>query len=92
MKINIRVDKRQLWQGYGTNKNEAFRRALVEAITHRFGGELPDAMGKKLEGLTVEVGDCGFTQVESSSANVDLVKQVVRDVIASTVSQESWRR
>ena len=92
MKLNIQVDKRQLWQGNGPNKTEAFRAALVEAVSHRFGGELPDALGKKLEHLTVEVGDYGFTQVESTTANVDVVKQALNDLITSTIGQQTWRR
>ncbi|TQI82497.1 hypothetical protein FHU10_2525 [Serratia fonticola] len=92
MKLKIQVDKRQLWQGNGANKSEAFRKELVEAVNNRFGGDLSDAIGKKLDGLTVEVGDYGFTQVESSSANVDLVKRVVRDLISTTTSRQLWRQ
>lgn len=89
MKLNIRVDKRQLWQK--KENSEAFRALLVENLQHRFSGELPDALGKKLESLTVEIGDYGFVDVESTAANTEIVKQVVNDVMKTTLSQPSWR-
>lgn len=89
MKLNISVDKRQLWQK--KENSEAFRALLVENLRHRFSGELPDALGKKLESLTVEIGDYGFVDVESTTANTEIVKQVVNDVMKTTLSQPSWR-
>lgn len=47
--------------------------------------------GKKLESLTVEIGDYGFVDVESTTANTEIVKQVVNDVMKTTLSQPSWR-
>ena len=92
MKLDIQVDQRHLWQGHGINKSEAFRSELVAAINHRFGGELPDALGKKLENLNVSVGDRSYIQVESSTANVDVVNQAVNDLIKTTLGQQSGRR
>ncbi|MFO6484827.1 hypothetical protein ACLBR5_19325 [Escherichia coli] len=45
----------------------------------------------KLESLTVEIGDYGFVDVESTTANTEIVKQVVNDVMKTTLSQPSWR-
>ncbi|WP_242457631.1 hypothetical protein [Citrobacter portucalensis] len=59
----------------------------MENLQHRFGGELPDSLGKKLESLTVEIGDYGFVDVECSIANTEIVKQVVNDVMKTTLSQ-----
>ncbi|MDN4292760.1 hypothetical protein AB9D31_17690 [Citrobacter freundii] len=92
MKLDIQVDQRHLWQGHGINKNEAFRNELVAAINYRFGGELPDVLGKKLENLNVSVGDRSYIQVESSTANVDVVNQAVNDLIKTTLAQQSWKK
>jgi len=92
MKLDIQVDQRHLWQGLGVNKNEAFRTELVAVINHRFGGELPDVLCKKLENLNVSVGDRSYIQGKSSTANVDVVNQAVNDLIKTTLVQQSWRR
>ena len=43
------------------------------------------------EKSTVEIGDYGFVDVESTTANTEIVKQVVNDVMKTTLSQPSWR-
>lgn len=52
---------------------------------------LPVPSLKKLESLTVEIGDYGFVDVESRIANTEIVKQVVNDVMKTTLSHPSWR-
>ncbi|WP_272579654.1 hypothetical protein [Providencia sp. PROV266] len=89
MNINIQVDKRLI--GSNSNKSEEFRSALANALSHRFSGELPDSMGNKLNGLTVEVGEYTFTNVESTTVNTELVQHVVNDVVRSTLSSRSWK-
>ncbi|HHR5899968.1 TPA: hypothetical protein ACS7XC_000843 [Providencia alcalifaciens] len=89
MNINIQIDKRLI--GSNSTKSEEFRSALTSALSHRFSGELPDSMGNKLNGLTVEVGEYAFTNVESTTANTELVQQVVNDVVRSTLSSRNWK-
>ncbi|EKT61315.1 MULTISPECIES: hypothetical protein [Providencia] len=89
MNINVQIDKRLI--GSHSTKSEAFRTALVDALNHRFSGELPDAMGKQLKQLTVEVGEYAYTNVESTTANTELVQQVVNDVVRTTVSSQGWK-
>ncbi len=89
MNINLQVDKRLI--GSNSTKSEEFRTALVGALNHRFGGELPDSMGNKLNGLTVEIGEYAFTNVESATANTELVQQVVNEVVRTTVSSRNWK-
>ncbi|MCW2255231.1 hypothetical protein M2263_004530 [Providencia alcalifaciens] len=89
MNINIQVDKRLI--GSQSTKSEEFRSALASALSHRFNGELPDSMGNKLNGLTVEIGEYAFTSVESTTANTQLVQQVVNDVVRSTLSSRNWK-
>lgn len=89
MNINLQVDKRLI--GSNSTKSEEFCSALASALSHRFSGELPDSMGNKLNGLTVEIGEYAFTNVESTTANTELVQQVVNDVVRSTLSSRNWK-
>lgn len=92
MKITMQVDRRAIGSG-NVNKTEAFRTLLVDTINHRLAGELPDSLGGKLEGVSVEVGDYGFINVEGKSGvNADLVKQVISDLVQTTKSESAWRR
>ncbi|EKN3403877.1 hypothetical protein AB5J03_003726 [Yersinia enterocolitica] len=92
MKLNLMIDTRTIGRP-GERKAEAFRNNLIEALKHRFGGELPDSLGARLEAVSVEVGDYSHIDIEGhTTSNEAIIKRVVHDVIKSTTAQADWQR